>query len=140
MNLDELVKEIRGYIDILNVKKIGEMNGDELSKLVVRLASYNSSLGEFVASSERDADLAEAYYEITREKAYKHARTQDNGVGDAENIKKIASENEKVAYLEAKYQYKVLSILRQDVNNLIDAIRSRLSWLKTDKEQSIVQA
>lgn len=139
MNLDEVVTELRQYIGIINAKKIGEMSGDDLSKLVVKLASYNSTLGEYVADAERAADYAEASFDLKKEKAYAEARKKDEKVADSDNIKRLESMDEKGAWIEAKYQYKVLAILRADVNNLIDAIRSRLSFIKSDKEKSYVQ-
>lgn len=136
MKLDEVVTELQKYNQVINTNKIGSMSGDDVSKLVLKLASYNSTLGEGVAEAERAADFAEASYEMKKEKAYKTARNKDNTVADADNFKRLESQDEKGAWIEAKYNARLLLLLHNDTKELIGAARSRLSFLKHDQEQS----
>lgn len=136
MDLQSLVKEIQELIDIVSVRKISEMSGDDLSKMALKLASYNATLGSFIAEHEREADLKEASHEMIREQAYKVWREKDKTVADADNYKRTQGHESKLEWIEAKYQYRTLSILRADVSNMIDAIRSRLSQLKQERSQS----
>lgn len=151
MNLDEVVKELQKYNEILNTQKIGMMTGDDVSKLVLKLAGYNSTLGEYVADAERAADYAEASFDLKKEQKYKEARTELKFIDpvsgnekaytadDSDNYKRLESMDEKGAWIEAKYQARVLLLLHNDTRELIGAARSRLSYLKAEKENTNVQ-
>lgn len=146
MKLNEVVTELQKYNQIINTNKIGAMSGDDVSKLVLKLASYNTTLGEGVAEAERAADFAEASYELKKEQAYKQARSvtrqdpkgklTETTVADADNFKRLESQDEKGAWIEAKYSARLLLLLHNDTKELIGAARSRLSFLKHDQEQS----
>jgi hypothetical protein len=146
MKLDELIVEIRTIMNWLVENKISELDdGDYISNLIVKLASYNASLGQYVADLDRDSNQAEAHYELNRELAYKSAREtlvvttrgeKETTVADADNAKRIASESERQEYIQARHRYRVAAILREDVSNLIDALRSKLSYMKQEKNNS----
>lgn len=147
MQLDDLIKEIRTIMDWLVENKISEVqDGDYISNLIVKLASYNASLGQYVADLDRDSNMAEAHYEMNRELAYKSAREtlvttskgteKETTVADADNAKRIASEDERQEFIQARHRYKVAAILREDVANLIDALRSKLSYMKQERHNS----
>lgn len=142
--VDEIQRIIQYFVD----NKVADIqDGDYVANLIVKLASYNATLGTFVADLERAADMAEAHADLVKEQKYKEARrdmkfkdttgkekayTQD----DADNYKRLESQDEKAAWLEAKYAYRLASILRADVRNLTDALRSKLSYMKQDRQDS----
>lgn len=144
MKLDELIREIHTIMDWLVENKISEIqDGDYISNLIVKLASYNASLGQYVADLDRDSDLAKAHYEITREGVYKEAREEKDEethkkttVADADNRKRLEAADEEQEWIQAKYRFRVASILRADVGGLIDALRSKLSYMKQEKQNS----
>lgn len=142
--IGEIQKIIQYFID----NKVASIqDGDYVANLIVKLASYNATLGTFVADLERAADMGEAHFDLVKEQRYKEARrnlkfkdttgkekayTQD----DADNFKRLESQDEKGAWLEAKYAYRLASILRADAKNLIDALRSKLSYMKQERQDS----
>lgn len=145
-NLDELVKEIRDILNYYQDNKISrEQSGDNLANQMVKLASLNASLGEHVADLEREADIADAHYEWTKESRYKELRNQvevdDKGkkitiaIGDAEHRAKADAKEDRDLAIEAKYKYRVHQILRTDTANYIDTLRSKLSYMKQERSQ-----
>lgn len=132
MKLETLVKELRDYLDILNVKRVADLDGDAISRLAVKLASYNSTLGQYVAQAEREADLAEMGYEMSREKAYTEARSAGKTIADSDSLKRTAVKDLRENAIKLKYNHRLLQILRSDVGSLIDTLRSRLSYLKSE--------
>lgn len=130
MDLNSLVKELRQYLSLLNVQQMNDLDGDTLSRLAPKLASMNGTLGGYVAQAERDADLAEYHYDLSREKAYKDAREGGATVADADNIKRLAHQDKKEEAIKLRYNHRVLQLLRRDVENLMDHLRSRLSYMK----------
>lgn len=146
MDLDGLIKEIRTITDWFVENKISEVqDGDYISNLIVKLASYNASLGQYVADLDRDADLAKARFEMKREGIYKEARDGEKDedgklrratIADADNLKRLEASTEEQEAIEAKHRFKVALILRQDVANLIDALRSKLSYMKQERENT----
>lgn len=130
MKLEDLVKDLQQYLSILNIKQMNELDGDALSRLAPKLASMNATLGGYVAQAERDADLADFHYDIAREEAYRDARLDKKTVADADNIKRMAHQEKREQAINLKYNHRVLQLLRKDVENLVDQLRSRLSYLK----------
>jgi hypothetical protein len=132
MKLDELVTELRQYLGALNVKHMADLDGDQISRLAVKLASLNSTLGTYVAQAERDADQAEMVYELAREKVYTEARKAGKSGMDAESLKRTQAIKEREHWLKLKHNHRVLSLMRRDVQSLVDSLRSRLGWLKAE--------
>lgn len=138
MNLPELVKEITTLVEYCNTHKVSNLTGEELKNLVLKLASYNASLGPQVANLEREADLAEAHYDWMKEKIYKEERSKDGkiSVDDAKSSARLETLDDRKDYLDKKFAYRSHAILRADVNNLIDACRSALSFLRQERDKS----
>ncbi len=141
--LDEVISKMQEIINHLAENKISQIDdGDYVANLIVKLASYNATLGQYVADLDRDADLAEAHYEMKRETAYRDARLGEDDsnkkttVADADNAKRLESAEEKEVAIQMKHQYRVASILRADAANLIDALRSKLSYMKQERNNS----
>lgn len=130
MNLNELVRELQQYLDILNVKQMNELDGDALSRLAVKLASYNATLGTFVADAERESGIADTAYEMAQIRAYKKLKDEGKSDTAANALRKDLCQEEARNATEMKHNHRVLQLLRSDTSNLIDTLRSRLSYLK----------
>ncbi|MET3349004.1 UNVERIFIED_ORG: hypothetical protein ABID57_000673 [Arthrobacter sp. UYEF1] len=124
--------ELKLYNSMFADGRIGTMSLDELADLSVKIAAQKLFLGEHVALLERDADLTEAHYELVREQAYKATRESGKTGADSDNAKRIESTDEKAAWIETKYQYKVVANLWRDTSSLLDTLRSRLSYKKAE--------
>ena len=134
--IDNVVNELRLYNSMFADGRVGTMSLDQLADLSVKISAYKVFLGEHVAQLERDADLAEAHYELTREQAYKDARAAGKTGADSDNAKRIASSDHKLASIETKYQYKIVANLWRDTDALIDTLRSRLSYKKSEMREA----
>lgn len=135
-DIQEVVAKVRAYNRQFEDGTIRLANLDQLSNIATRLSSYKIYLGEYVAELERAADLAEAKREQVREKAYRDARNDKATQADADNIKRLQGESATQEWIEAKYQYKTVANLWRDIDNLIDTIRSRLSYKKQEYRDS----
>lgn len=133
--VDELVTDLRLSADLFADSSISSMTGDAVSELIVNLAAKRTYLGEYVAYYQRDADLAEAHYEQTREEAYRAAREAGRSGVDADSAKRLAAVEPREAAIKAKYQATLVKNLWNDIDNLIDTLRSRLSYLKSEANQ-----
>ncbi|BCW78306.1 hypothetical protein [Arthrobacter sp. NicSoilC5] len=130
--IELLVAELTLFNSMFADGRIGSMTLDELADLSVKISAYKVFLGEHVAALERDADLAEAHYELVREQAYRDTRKSGATGADSDNAKRIQSAIEKEAWIDAKYQFKVVSNLWRDTSSLLDTLRSRLSYEKIE--------
>lgn len=109
---------------------------DYLANLLPRLASYYATLGEFVANAERDADEAEISYKVKREGAsHGHMEGGASAVA-ADKIAVLKSEAERREWIRLKHKARLLFLARQSLDRTIDAIRSKLSFIKRDMENS----
>lgn len=108
---------------------------DWLSQAVVKLATLNSFLGEHVAEAYYDAATHEAGYKTARERIKLEHLSKGTTASEAESQKYVETELELENWNRAVYIHKVLQIKRADTSELIDTIRSRLSYMKIDREQ-----
>lgn len=138
MEADKLVEEIFTIIHALRAQDMGSLSGDTLSRLVVKLASYKASLGEYVAEAQRNANNAEAEYYQSRAEGYKELRDEGKGSTDAEELKRIKAHDSFVAWNDAKYKADLIINLSRDCHDLIDAIRGRLIALQSERKESDV--
>lgn len=133
--LQETITQIDQIRDQILAGKLWN-DGDKLSMTIVKLSALNSYLGENIADAELKTNEAETHYKYVRDKFI--AETD----GAVERVKAQATSAEiyRTAvydYNRLQFAYKLLSTKRVDTSNLIDAMRSRLSFMKTEKEQSI---
>ena len=140
--VNEIIEEINRLVEKIDAEKKWD-DGEYLSRVVVKLAVLNSNLGEKVAEAERKADTAEAKLKVKREQIKKDVMEGKKGdkttAAFAESVRQIETDHENKKYLLLKYTARLFSIKRIDTNNLIDAIRSRLSFIKMDREKSSLQ-
>lgn len=135
-DINLVVTELKLYNSMFADGRIGTMTLDELADLSVKISAYKVFLGEHVAALERDADLAEAHYELVREQAYKTTRQSGATGADSDNAKRIESAEQKAAWIDAKYQFKVVANLWRDTSSILDTLRSRLSYKKVELGES----
>lgn len=107
---------------------------DWLSQAVVKLATLNSFLGEHVAQAFYDASTYEAGYKTAREKIKLEHLSKGTTASEAESQKYAETEDELERWNHAAYMHKLLQIKRADTSELIDTIRSRLSYMKAERE------
>lgn len=130
---DELVKEILKIVKTLSEQSMGDLSGDTLSRLVLKLASYKASLGEPVSEAFKDALDAEAAYYAARAVEYQKLRDSGKGSTDAGELKHIGTQKSFLDWNEAKYRHKRLAQLSTDCHDLIDSIRGRLILLQQER-------
>lgn len=106
-----------------------------LADLLPRLASYYSTLGEFVANAELEADEAEISYKVARESSTVRDIEKGSSAAAAAAMAVEQSEDERREYVKLKYKARLLFLARQSLEKNLDAIRSKLSFLKKDKEE-----
>lgn len=138
MDADKLITEIYTIINALSDQNIGSLNGDTLSRLAVRLASYKASLGEHVAYAKKLELEAEATYKEAKAESYKELREAGKGSTDAGELKNLGLRDALDTLNTAKYNHTRLSTLSMDCHDLIDGIKSRLISLQTERMESNV--
>lgn len=114
-------------------------DGEWMSRAIVSLASLNSTLGVFVAEYEREASLKSAHAKLAAEQIKLEIMRGENKDYDdaksaayADTAKVIATAEEAEAAVQASYNHRVLQIKRVDTHELVEAMRSRLSYLKQE--------
>lgn len=132
MNLTDLVAQIE-----IETKLNPHWDDPEyLSSLLLRLASYYATLGRFVADAERDTGLAEIQYKFAREAETKDKIEGGMAIGAAEHMGEVAAHEDRIEHVAIKHKARLLFISRQSLEATMDAIRSRLSYIKTEREAS----
>jgi hypothetical protein len=109
-----------------------------LADLLPRLASLYASLGQFIADAERDADNAEVSYKVERESVATSEMEDGRSAVGADKQAVIATEEERREWIKLKHKARLLFLARQSLDRTIEAIRSKLSFIKSDKENSRV--
>lgn len=112
-------------------------DGEYLSRAIVELSALNSFLGEHIAQAKLDANNGEAHYKVTREGRKMQLINEEKMSGTAADAQKVVdTEGEWNSHNSAIYTVDLLSLKRADTNNLIDACRSRLSFMKQERTNS----
>lgn len=136
MIVDELVKEILSIVHTLTEHDMSSLSEDTLSRLAIKIASYKASLGEHVAFARRLASDAEADYFRVRAEAYQQLRSDGKGSTDADELKRLGSQESFLAWNKAKENAEVIHNLYRDCHDLIDGIKSRLINLHTERQEA----
>ena len=133
MDVAQVIAEIDKCRDQVLDNKLWQ-DGETLHKLQLKLQSLNTYLGEKVAEAEKLSNEAEVdlkYYTAT------FIRDAKGAVNRAENDVKASNEYKEKAdrLTKAIFAHRLLSIKRVDTNNLVDSMRSSLSWMKSEKDK-----
>jgi len=107
-----------------------------LANLLVELASLYSSLSAPLANLEADNDYAENNYKTTKAGIIEELASGGMPVGRAEEAAKLQTTQEFSEYTEAKKKARTVFLTRQNLDKVMDAIRSKLSYIKRDMESS----
>lgn len=138
MKSDELVKEILVVVNTLREQETGNLSGDTLSRLAVKLASYKASLGEYVADVKQLTNDAEAEYYRARATGYKKLRDEGTNSTDSEELKRLEAHDSFMAWNKAKHNEALITTLHRDCHDLIDGIKSRLIHLQFERGEANV--
>lgn len=112
-------------------------DGEMMSQAIVKLASLNSFLGEHVATAEFDANALEAAYKFRREGIkLESMNARKTTATEADSVKIVETQPELEDYNRAVYVHKLLQNKRKDTSDFIDALRSRLSFMKIEMNES----
>ncbi len=130
MNLTEILEQIERETKMTRDWE----SPDYLSNLLLRLASYYATLGKFIAEAEQNQLFAEAYYKLGVEKTKVEQIEEGDSVALAESKAALSAEEAKQEYINLKYKARLLFLARQSLEKSMDAIRSKLSYLKTERE------
>lgn len=103
-----------------------------LADLLPRLASLYASLGQSIADAEREADDAEIAYKVQREKVAADAMEEGKSAVAADKSGVIATEMLRYEWSRLKHKARLLFLARQSLDRTLDAIRSKLSYIKRD--------
>lgn len=136
MDDEKTVTELLKIIKVLSEQDMGELSGDTLSRLVMKIASYKARLGTLVSEAKRLAWDAEAEYYRVRAEAYKVLRDGGKGSTDADELKRLEAHDSFVALNQAKYNTERISQLSMDCHDLIESIRGRLIDLHRERGES----
>lgn len=109
---------------------------DWLSQAAVKLATLNSFIGEHVAQAFYNAATYEAGYKLQREKKKLEYLDKGTTASEAESRKIDDTEEELERWNHSTYMHKLLQIKRADTSELIDTIRSRLSYMRVEREHT----
>lgn len=138
--IDENVAKVVADIDALRDKVYDGKkwtDGEMMSQAIVKLSALNSFLGEHVASAEYDAITHDALYRHAREARKLEAMNkQHTTASEAESVKIVETQDMLEAYNKSYYVHKLLQNKRRDTSEFIDALRSRLSFMKIEMGES----
>lgn len=105
-----------------------------LADLLLELGSYYATLGSHVAEAEQAASLSESHYKYTRERfKLDYVKTGESATVADSRARVETREHEEDA-ISLKYKANLLKFSRDGLSTTIDVIRSKLSFLKTEKE------
>ncbi len=131
MNLSELLDLIKAETRL----KPEWDEPDYLADLLPRLASYYSSLGEFVANAELDANMAEIAYKVKREGETSRWIGDGGTAAAAAANAVVTSADERREHAKLHYKARLLFLARQSLEKNMDSIRSKLSFIKRSVEE-----
>lgn len=129
--------KLSGLLELIEVETRIKPAWDDpnyLADLLPRLASLYASLGQSIADAERDADLAEGNYKYIREKLATERLEDGVSVAKADKLAVVDSAEHFQEWVKLKHKARLLFLARQSLDRTIEAIRSKLSFLKADRE------
>lgn len=123
--------------DILTGKRWRPNDSETLSRASVKLAALVSYIGEFVSEAEYDASTFKNNYKLEFERAKLGYITAAEKKTIAEAEARALEDTQELLDNQARatYIHKLLQLKRADTSDLIDAIRSRLSFTKSERGQ-----
>jgi hypothetical protein len=109
-------------------------DGETMSQVIVKLALLNSFLGEQISDYELDANTFESQYKSTREqRKLELIKQEQQSATQAESQAYVDTSELRDTWNQSVHSFKQLQVKRNDTSNLIDALRSRLSFMKAER-------
>lgn len=136
MTPEVVVGEIIKIVNVLNENEMGDLSEDTLARVALKLAAYKATLGTYVSQAHREEFSAEADYYVERAEAYQKQRDEGKGSTDANELKHISMRKAYDKLHNAKYTYERLSRLHGDCKEMIEAIRSQVIRLQTERKDA----
>lgn len=109
---------------------------DTLSRAGAKLATLNSTLGEFVAYAKREAAGADHYFRTRREEIKVERVKEGDAIGVADSKKDIETKEDREIAIDQQYIADLMTIKMSRTTDVIDQIKSRLSFVKWDERNS----
>ncbi len=104
-----------------------------------RLSGYSYYLAEILADSEEDALIAYFWRKINSGKSKNSFISEGKSAAAAESLSVIETEEELLKEVNAKSVSFKANILLRQVNKVLDAIRTRISYLKSEKPRPVYE-
>jgi len=138
MNDDDIEKVVNNQLKIVNFlekNKPNEINGDEISRMIIVLATNNCYLGQFVSSLEYALDMSTALRKSIWTDKYSEIRKGIEKVTQRDTEAFADKEVETMVKEEIELKRKLLKVknLRVDCRELQTALQSRMGQLKSER-------
>jgi len=131
---NKAIDEILKIIEVFNSKKADEWNGDQLSRIAVRLSTLMVNLGREVAEATHEANSKYAFRKFSYAKDYKAIRQDiETKIKDAEIEATVLSIDNQREEVETQYRADLLKTLYDDCERLIMSVQSRLKYLQSER-------
>lgn len=131
MEINRVVEEITQLSQSVDSQKLWQ-NGDALGQLCVKLASLVAYLGDSIVVAELQADQLQTAYRYEKNQIFLRLVEQKYSIDKANAQAEVELMDKYSEYLEYKNKTRLLNLKRMDTNNLIDSMRSRLSYMKSE--------
>lgn len=105
-----------------------------LSDLLLRLSSYYSSLALPIATAGAEEAAVELSAKVIKEQSKIKSIKDGNSVALSESTAVIESQQIYYDHISKAKEVRLLFLTRQNLDKCMDAIRSKLSYIKTEKE------
>lgn len=135
-NLEQTVTEILNINKQFQDRSIFDFNGEQLSRVALKLAAYKVHLGEEEAQLRGNVEALDAAYDAIKDETFSRERASGKSIADAENQKRIQTEDIRQKLITARLRYRKISNLYSDCHVMIDAIKSRLIQMQQEKGES----
>lgn len=134
-DLKETVANIQALNSRIEDGKVSQFSDDEVSVLAVKLAAYNTTLGEFKVKLMQEYDNAEAAHKFKVYTTYEKLRNETSegkktySQEDAKAKAELENATEYAEVLNAKHASALVKQLSDDTQNTISTLQSRIKVL-----------
>lgn len=131
MEIDKVVETLTQLHARIEIEKLWQ-DGDKLSQMIVKLSGLVAFMGDHIAEAELNAKELETAYKYDRDKKFLELKEQKYADEKAKAQSGIETAPKYHEFLLAQDKARILNLKRMDTNNMIDAMRSRLSFMKSE--------
>lgn len=113
---------------------LSELQGDDLSRLIVEASQYMFQLSDLVARAIRESNKAYAYRKFQYAKTFSKLKQEFSlSVKETENKTQEENEQNVADEIEIKYHADILKGFYDNSERMIMAMQSRLNYLKSER-------